>query len=492
MTTRQRYVVWAWIGLIVASCVCPPWHQGNSSRGYALIFAPPHAAVDLPRLVLEWVAVSAVLAGLYFVRPAAARAPRLNLPRIHLSRRAMIALIPAVVAVACVCGAWGLSRISRQLPTEELARLDGLCMSSSGTFSGEIHNGSHAWTIREVTIRLTLKEAPPGTVPNATIAPPLEAKSRDYQIRNLSIGPLETGHVLVEVLTPPGSEFVQWRPIDAKGFTSLWYGIEQTLGASPVPSAMAEPAAPTTPTPKPVTFRLSDIDAAPSARSLPPAPLTRPTAAPPPAGGEWHVVSSRPAAPPTAPRPTLDFSDLGKYGAALGNSATPPSAATKVYEAVPVDTCANPDPDEVESRPPNGSSDKAGGGYGTLKITNGNTEDAAVILASTIMQPEDRFVYIRAGMSATMAGIPTGQYRMMFQIGRNWDGQGEAFRCVSATGAFDRLASFEEQEKLDAIEYTAISITLHKLVGGNARTTAMPQNQFHRRAGRGVAARTGR
>jgi hypothetical protein len=275
-----------------------------------------------------------------------------------LSRRAMIALISAVGAVACVCGAWGISRVSRQLPAEELARLDGLCLSSSGTFSGEIHNGSQAWTIREVTIRLTLKEAPPGTVPNATIAPPLEAKSRDYQIRNLSIGPLETGHVLVEVLTPPGSEFVQWRPIDAKGFTSLWYGIEQTFGGSPVPSAIAEPA----PAPQFLTFVPNDVDVAP----VKPPTLVQ-AAGPSPSlsiSPEEYLGQSPPKGQAAftrraakSPQPvTLQLSQLPS-----APSASPRSPA-KVFEAATIDPRANPDPDGVESRPPNGSFDKAGGG----------------------------------------------------------------------------------------------------------------------------------
>ena len=275
MTTRQRHIVWAWIGLIVASCICPPWHQGNSSRGYGLIFAPPYATVDLSRLVLEWVAISALLAGLYFFWPAAPHPQRFNFLRVHLSRRATAGLIAMVAAVACVCAAWGLSRISRSLPAEELVRLDGLCSSSSGTFSGEIHNGSEAWTIREVTIRLTLKEkvlldwdelskslekygatlpdSPPPDGGHAQgHAPAPQMKSRDYQIRDLWIRPLETSNVSVRVLTPPGSEFVQWKPIAAKGFKDFWHGIE-TISAVP-------------PAKKMLTFDPSEVDEAAPAK----------------------------------------------------------------------------------------------------------------------------------------------------------------------------------------------------------------------------------
>jgi hypothetical protein len=111
-------------------------------------------------------------------------------------------------------------------------------------------------------------------------------------------------------------------------------------------------------------------------------------------------------------------------------------------------------------------------GHGKLNVTNGNADYAAVILASDSAQVTDWLVYVRAGMSATMNRIPTGTYRLMFQIGGTWDDMEETFKCASATGVFDRAAAFEEQEKADRVEYTEISITLHKLIGGNARTLA--------------------
>jgi hypothetical protein len=88
-------------------------------------------------------------------------------------------------------------------------------------------------------------------------------------------------------------------------------------------------------------------------------------------------------------------------------------------------------------------------------------------------------------MSVTMTGIPKGQYRRMFQIGHLWEDRAESFRCVAATGEFERLAAFEETEKAEGIEYTDISVTLHKLIGGNAKTNTIPKAQFHRREASG-------
>jgi hypothetical protein len=135
-------------------------------------------------------------------------------------------------------------------------------------------------------------------------------------------------------------------------------------------------------------------------------------------------------------------------------------------------------------RPANGTEPGlllASDGHGRLVVTNGNPQDAAVLLADQAGQQDDRLMYVRSGMQATMAGIPPGQYRIKFQIGKNWDERVEQFRCVTGTAVFDKTKSFTEAERADGIEYSRLSITLHKVVGGNARTSAIAQQCFVRR-----------
>jgi hypothetical protein len=471
-----------------------------------------------------------------------------GLPKIRLSRRAMVGLVSTVGILGAIWGAWGLSRISRTLPADELAKLDGLCSSSSGVFSGEIYNGSESWTIREVTVRLTLQE-------NST------AKSRDYHIRSLWIPPLETRRVSVDVLTPPGSESVppKWTPIAGMGFKDFWNVTAKTSRSSASAQKGADPSKRGS-----VTIKLSDIDGpvdlgsgdtlldgSPRADGLPPSfrpdpNQTKPTKlgaqrATVPAGkqlgGGWTLLDDGPAKP-------VDLGSAGRQPRAVGSAAEdtsagqgqqertqiknqiaeaidayslatpeerailapvlnkkladgmpklPPAMQQEVDDrlrkipnaprkAVPIDPCkSSSSTSGAESRPPNGSFYQPGEGHGTLNVTNGNADDAAVILASDSAQVTDRLVYIRAGTSATMNRIPKGTYRLMFQIGRTWDDKTETFKCANATGVFDSAAAFDEEEKSDRVEYTEISITLHKLIGGNARTSALPQSQFHRR-----------
>jgi hypothetical protein len=188
-----------------------------------------------------------------------------------------------------------------------------------------------------------------------------------------------------------------------------------------------------------------------------------------------NTIASAPL--PTSKAPTKAVPSGGASDALLARLAPNPNAQRK---AVPMDPCKSSYANGAETRPPNGGFDQPSEGHGTLNIANGNADDAAVILAGNASQVPDRLVYIRGGMSAAMNRIPTGTYRLMFQIGRAWDNEAEMFNCAIATGVFDQMAAFEEHQTTDGVEYTEIAITLHKFVGGNARTSSLPQSQFHR------------
>ena len=134
-------------------------------------------------------------------------------------------------------------------------------------------------------------------------------------------------------------------------------------------------------------------------------------------------------------------------------------------------------------RPANGKefgSGELGNGHGELTVVNGNSLDAAVIVENSNLDGGDRLVYVRAGMRTTISSIPPGQHPLKFQIGSNWDEEGEHFRCVSATEIFDRMASFEENETATNIEYSTVEVTLHKLASGNVHTTPIDPALFRR------------
>jgi hypothetical protein len=159
--------------------------------------------------------------------------------------------IGAFLFVGCAVAFWAVHvavQISRPFPPEEVALLGGQGAPSDGWFLGQLYNGSHSWTVREVTIRIIHKEAAYGkpkpdifdqltptpqqgkSLPSAE-APPAQNADFDtfiaddekgYRIGGLWLLPLATGDLRVEVLSPTGLEFDGWRIVSAKGFKNYW------------------------------------------------------------------------------------------------------------------------------------------------------------------------------------------------------------------------------------------------------------------------------
>lgn len=206
-------------------------------------------------------------------------------------------------------------------------------------------------------------------------------------------------------------------------------------------------------------------------------------------GGSQSVAGS------TKPTAKVDSSDLAKYGSSLYKAppsptpnlrnpvSSPPSEATLPPPRA-IDPCNGPPSAQEQHRPSNGYEsdyDRTVKGNGELTVVNGNSEDAAVILSNSAVETPDRLFYVRAGMEAKITEIPPGRYRVMFQTGKKWDSESERFQCVLATKIFDRGEAFEEQRTETDVQYSHIRLTLHKVVGGNARTAPLDPSAFQRR-----------
>jgi len=200
------------------------------------------------------------------------------------------------------------------------------------------------------------------------------------------------------------------------------------------------------------------------------------------------VVEKVPISPASVPLPIgWSFADEPSPASGLppiaapGAQATGKEPITDIPETVPCQASVG---GKGQYRPENGTefdSERTDEGHSKLTVTNGNPEDAAVTVSNVVPKSDDRLMYVRAGMTAIMGGFAPGQYRVVFQIGKEWDEQAEAFNCVSGTSVFDRTASFEEAETANGVEFSNIRVTLHKLVGGNARTTPVDPTAFRRR-----------
>ena len=200
----------------LATLLYPPLVGRYNCRAWAFLFSSsPAGRIDYGRLALE------IVVG-FFAALVLASLPvptRWKLPRLRLPKKVRVAMLVFGGCLLCLLAAWFALRISKPIPSGELAKAYGEGRPYSGVFSGRLYNGSDSWTIRELTIRVTFKPNPPPPAPPGF---QVIGDERDYRIRDLWIRPLEARDVAVDVLPPSGFEFDTWQIVSAKGFKNYW------------------------------------------------------------------------------------------------------------------------------------------------------------------------------------------------------------------------------------------------------------------------------
>lgn len=133
-------------------------------------------------------------------------------------------------------------------------------------------------------------------------------------------------------------------------------------------------------------------------------------------------------------------------------------------------------PDQTR-RPANGSLPGGRrGGYGELTVTASGGTDAVV----KVLQGADviRNVYVQAGASAKVDGIPNGTFDVFYTEGTDWDDANHRFTRDCAFSRFDQPVTFSTTNRPGSIEYTTYTLTLYGVIGGTASTTDVPPGAF--------------
>jgi DNA-directed RNA polymerase subunit RPC12/RpoP len=119
-------------------------------------------------------------------------------------------------------------------------------------------------------------------------------------------------------------------------------------------------------------------------------------------------------------------------------------------------------------------------GKGKLDVENGNSTDAVVNLVDLATNVSVRKFYVQAHNRVTESEIASGIYQLRFATGRNWDSGIQSFTRCKEIQKYDD--SFEFSEHVDTAtgraNYDHYSITLHRVVGGNAHTTPIDEQSF--------------
>ncbi len=87
-------------------------------------------------------------------------------------------------------------------------------------------------------------------------------------------------------------------------------------------------------------------------------------------------------------------------------------------------------------------------------------------------------MYVRSGEKASFAAVPPQKYRVRFMTGTRWID--DHFERSSRYSAFENPLSFDEQRSNDGMQYNEVSLTLHRVRSGNARTRSVPPFRLRR------------
>ncbi|MFJ1646551.1 hypothetical protein [Streptomyces sp. NPDC088258] len=115
-------------------------------------------------------------------------------------------------------------------------------------------------------------------------------------------------------------------------------------------------------------------------------------------------------------------------------------------------------------------------GLGRLTIDNGTESDAVVSLTG---QRRTAFtLYIRKGRSATVRAVEDGSYTVYFASGTDWNSAKKSFTRDCSFQKFDDKAAFRTVAVTGGTQYTVLTYSLAKSVGGNATTSEVPEDEF--------------
>lgn len=115
-------------------------------------------------------------------------------------------------------------------------------------------------------------------------------------------------------------------------------------------------------------------------------------------------------------------------------------------------------------------------GLGRLTVKNGTGTDAVVTLSRGTRTAFS--VYVRKGSEATVRSVNSGSYTVYFTTGEDWNGPKSSFTRECRFEKFDDKATFRTVRVAGGTQYTVLTFSLNKVIGGNASTSAVPPAEF--------------
>jgi hypothetical protein len=175
------------------------------------------------------------------------------------------------------------------------------------------------------------------------------------------------------------------------------------------------------------------------------------------------------------PRQNVELNGYYELGTAL-----PPAATSEFKYSLPI---AKPIVAYIDNTP-NGFvfKNRLNNGKGELSVSNGRNENAVLKLIDLSRQESVFSVMIRSGSDYSISGIPDGRYKVLFALGHGWSNELNAFQDSYGYSAFKEdfifKALLERNGAYQQWSYDKCSITLNPVIGGNAKTEKLNENEF--------------
>ena len=115
-------------------------------------------------------------------------------------------------------------------------------------------------------------------------------------------------------------------------------------------------------------------------------------------------------------------------------------------------------------------------GRAELTIDNGGATDAVLTLSKG--DKPSISVYVRKGRKYTIKGVPDGTYKIFFTGGSGWDRDARAFGRKCAFQRFEDSLKYETTRTATQILWQNYTLSLQKVIGGNARTSDVDPDDF--------------
>ncbi|MDX3854581.1 hypothetical protein [Streptomyces sp. AK02-01A] len=126
----------------------------------------------------------------------------------------------------------------------------------------------------------------------------------------------------------------------------------------------------------------------------------------------------------------------------------------------------------------NGSFVKDGRGSGLGRLTIKNSTDSDTVVSLTRGERTAFTVYIRKGSSTTVRRVRDGSYSVYFTAGADWNSSKRSFTRDCSFEKFDDKADFRTVQVSGGTQYTVLTFSLAKTIGGNATTSEVPEDEF--------------